>query len=161
MLPAAVRAQVLSVEGNRVMDVSLNATGMVSALDSTRLLSAFPSELTLSQLQRLAVSSAAVVHRALMREDGMEARMNTIQLVDDGASDARLTALEATIQGLTLAVETSTLNYIAASMDWSATIAVWRCSLKGTERSEGWRRETTIASRGKGRDPSGRRRRAV
>ena len=59
MLPPAVRAQVLSVEGTRVMDASLSA-GMVSALDSTRLLSAFPSELTLSQLQRLAVSSAAV-----------------------------------------------------------------------------------------------------
>ena len=60
MLPPAVSAQVLSVEGTRVMDASLSPTGMVSALDSTRLLSAFPSELTLSQLQRLAVSSAAV-----------------------------------------------------------------------------------------------------
>ena len=60
MLPPAVRTQVLLVEGTRVMDNSLNTTSMVSALDSTRLLSAFPSEFTLSQLQRLAVSSAAV-----------------------------------------------------------------------------------------------------
>ena len=105
MLPPAVRAQVLSVEGTRVMDVSLNTTGMVSALDSTRLLSAFPSDLTLSQLQLLAVSSAAVVHHALMREDGLDARVNTLQLSDGGASDARLMSLEATIQGLALDAE--------------------------------------------------------
>jgi hypothetical protein len=121
MLPPAVRAQVLSVEGTRVMDVSLNTTGMVSALDSTRLLSAFPSDLTLSQLQLLAVSSAAVVHHALMREDGLDARVNTLQLSDrsivlllflqkqnlvlEGASDARLMTLEATIQGLTIDAE--------------------------------------------------------
>jgi len=106
MLPPAVCAQVLSVEGTRVMDASIStAGGMVSALDSTRLLSAFPSELTLSQLQRLAVSSAAVVHRALMREDSLDVRVNTLQLSDGGASDARLMALEATIQGLALDAE--------------------------------------------------------
>ena len=61
MLPPAVRAQVLSVESTRVMDAHISpAGGMVSVLDSTRLSSAFPSELTLSQLQRLAVSSVAV-----------------------------------------------------------------------------------------------------
>jgi hypothetical protein len=104
MLPPAVRAQVLSVEGTRVMDASVNpAGGMVSALDSTRLSSAFPSELTLSQLQRLAVSSAAVLHRALMREE--DVRVNTLQLSDGGVSEARLTALEATIQGLALDAE--------------------------------------------------------
>jgi len=106
MLPPAVRAQVLSVESTRVMDAHISpAGGMVSVLDSTRLSSAFPSELTLSQLQRLAVSSAAVVHRALMREDGLDVRVNTLQLTDGGASDARLTALEATIQGLALDAE--------------------------------------------------------
>ena len=78
---------------------------MVSALDSMRLSSTFPSELTLSQLQRLAVSSAAVVHRDLMREDGLDARVNTLQLADGGASEARLMALEATIQGLALDAE--------------------------------------------------------
>ena len=95
MLPPAVHAQVLSVEGTRVMDASISPAGvMVSALDSTRLSSTFPSELTLSQLQRLAVSSAAVVHRDLMREDGLDARVNTLQLADGGASEARLMALE-------------------------------------------------------------------
>ena len=87
------------------MDVSLNATWMVSSLDSTILPPAFPSELTLHQLHCLAVSSAAVVHSALMRGDDLNARMNTIQLLDDGASEARLTALETTIQGLALDVE--------------------------------------------------------
>jgi len=106
MLPPAVIAQVLSVEGTRVMDASISPAGvMVSALDSTRLSSTFPSELTLSQLQRLAVSSAAVVHRDLMREDGLDARVNTLQLADGGASEARLMALEATIQGLALDAE--------------------------------------------------------
>ena len=35
--------------------------------------------------------------------------------------------------------ESSWRPAIAASMAWSATIAVWRWALKGTERSEGWR----------------------
>jgi hypothetical protein len=68
-------------------------------------LSTFPSELTLSQLHSLAVSSAAVVHHALMREDGLDVRVNTLQLADGGASEARLMALEATIQGLAFDAE--------------------------------------------------------
>jgi hypothetical protein len=45
------------------------------------------------------------VHIALMREDGLDARVNTLQLSDGGASDARLMSLEATIQGLALDAE--------------------------------------------------------
>ena len=45
------------------------------------------------------------MHRDLMREDGLDVRVNTLQLSDGGASDARLMALEATIQGLALDAE--------------------------------------------------------
>ena len=45
------------------------------------------------------------MHRVPMQEDGLDARVNTLQLSDGGASDARLMAMEATIQGLDLDVE--------------------------------------------------------
>ena len=103
MLPEEVRRHVTQTESIRLLsaDDTLGLSGVAASMDASRIPPAALGELTLAQLQRAASKSAEILHREMTR-DG--ARLNSLHL--GGELDAaRLTALEATVQGIALEAE--------------------------------------------------------